>query len=492
MISCFLIIIQEKMQIINELSSVKYNGTVYCYDEIVKNCSLWIDILKKFNINSLEKVVVYAEVNDKILFLILALLSTKACYVPIDADTPITRVKEICKQTNSKLIITNEKNKDLIDGDIEQFYIENFELKNDISESYCNEWGEGIAYCIFTSGSTGKPKGVMIEKSSLYNFVVGTERMNIIGNCSTVLCVTSISFDIFGFETVFALNQGKQVVIANKEQKSNPRALLNLIYDEKIECIQVTPSRLRMLYYMDNTFSKLKEVKTIVVGGEKFPEDLVYALKENLKADIYNGYGPTESTIYSSYALVDSERIDIGVPIINVRYYILDENLKIIEDDLTGELYISGKSLAKGYINNERETNNRFVHIDGICELVYKTGDLCKKNNGKFYWLGRTDNQVKVNGYRIELEEVESVLCLYSEVKEALAYLHYSANNEKKFLAAAVVTTEKFNKDECIRYVRSVLPDYMVPVIIKHVDKFPHTLGGKIDRKKVIANIKEN
>lgn len=482
---------EEEMQIINQLSSIKYNGITHCYDEIAKNCSLWLEILKKYKTNRLERVVIYTEVNDKILFLILALLSTEICYIPIDVDTPIKRVKEICKQTDPQLIITNKKNKELL-NEIDQFYLEDFEVINEISETYSNEWGEGIAYCIFTSGSTGKPKGVMIEKSSLCNFIAGTEKEHIIDDCSSVLCVTSISFDIFGFETVFALNQGKEVVIANKEQKSNPRALLRFINDEHIECIQVTPSRLRMLYYIDNLFMELKEVKTIVVGGENFPKDLVPALEENLKANIYNGYGPTESTIYASYALINLEEISIGVPISNIRYYLLDENLKIIDDDSSGELYISGKSLAKGYINNARETNDRFVYKDGIPELMYKTGDICKKKDGKFYWIGRTDNQVKVNGYRIELEEVESALCSYNEVKEALVYLHNSVNSGKHFLEAVVVPTEKFDNIECILYVRSVLPDYMVPTVIKIVDEFPHTFGGKIDRRKAIENIKMN
>lgn len=477
------------MRIVSQLSSVKYDGITLCYDEIVKNCSLWLGILKKYRLKRLKRVVIYTEVNDKILFLILALLSTGICYIPIDVDTPIKRVKEICKQTNPQLIITNKNSKDLLSG-IDHFYLEDFDVTNVVSETYSNEWGEGIAYCIFTSGSTGNPKGVMIEKSSLCNFIAGTEREHIIDNCSSVLCVTSISFDIFVFETVFALNQGKKVVIANKEQKSNPRALLRFINNEHIECIQVTPSRLRMLYYMDNLFMDLKRVKTIVVGGENFPKDIIPALEENLKANIYNGYGPTECTIYTSYALIDSGEINIGVPISNIRYYLLDENLKIINDDSPGELYICGNSLAKGYINNARETNERFVYKDGVPEKMYKTGDLCKKMNGKYYWIGRTDNQVKVNGYRIELEEVESVLCSYNEVKEALVYLHNSTNSENHFLEALVVPTENFDNGECIRYVRSILPEYMVPMVIKTVDEFPHTFGGKIDRRKAIEIMK--
>lgn len=477
------------MKIIDEMSSLVYANKIYEYNDICFGCSKWLNFINQRQVKEM-KVLIFADVDERLFFLLIALLSTRSAYIPVDTKTPIERVNNIIEQAKPDIIVSSKKygnyflNKNV-------FFIEDYEtLSNDIL--FTNRWGEGIAYYIFTSGSTGKPKGVIIDKKAFQSFIIGTSKAVDMTDCQSILCITSIAFDIFGLESIYALNQGKKVFLAGEAQKKNPRLLKNFILENNIDCIQMTPSRLRILQYADPILQSLQNVKTIIVGGEDFPIKLLSELQTKLHSRIYNAYGPSEATIWVSYSELNENEVNIGTPMHGTRFYVLNESGAIVEDGSIGELYIGGNNLARGYLSNEADTKTKFIDSK-ICKgRIYKTGDLCRKSNGKYYWMGRIDNQVKIRGYRIEMEEVEKVVIMYEGVTEAIVYLHKDEDITKQYLVAVVVPNERFDEVKYRKHLKTYLPEYMIPQCIRQMEKFPHTISGKVDRKTIQQSIEDD
>lgn len=474
------------MKIINESCSIVYANKIYKYQDICFGCSKWLNLINKFGVNE-KKILIFLDVDERVIFLLIALLSTRSSYIPLDTQMPRERIASIIKQAVPDLVITSKKFGDYFEGE-NVYFIEEYEtlLPDTV---FTNSWGEGIAYYIFTSGTTGKPKGVIIDKKAFQSFIIGTREAIDMIDCQSILCVTSIAFDIFGLESIYALNQGKKVFLAGEMQKKNIRLLKKFILENNIECIQMTPSRLRVLQCVDPTWESLQNVKIIIVGGEDIPSKLLLELQTKLHLKIYNAYGPSEATIWVSYSELKESKANIGIPIRGTRFYILNELGDIIEDDSIGELYIGGDNLACGYLSNEVETKVRFIDSKRCKERVYKTGDLCRKLNEKYYWIGRSDNQVKIRGYRIEIEEIEKVIVENEGVRDAIVYLHKDEDAMKQYLVSVVVPNEQFDEDNYRKYLSIYLPEYMFPKYIKYMKEFPQTINGKVDRKMIQQSI---
>lgn len=474
------------MRIVDESSSLVYEGEKYDFDAICDGCSKWLSLIYR-QYSKRGKILIMSECNEKIFFLILALLSTDRAYIPVDIKTPKERVSSIVGQVGPELIITEKKYADYFEGE-NLFFVDDYDnLSADIA--FSNSWGAGLAYCIFTSGSTGAPKGVMVEKKAFQSFIAGTNDAIDLRDCISVLCVTSIAFDIFGFESVYALNQGKTVFLANEAQRNNPRFLKSFIIQNSIDCIQMTPSRLKLLVCVDHALQALRNVKVMIVGGEDFPLKLFSELHERLDARIYNAYGPSEATIWVSYSELTEGDINIGTPMSGTHFYLLNESGEPAEDAAVGELCIGGSNLALGYLGNEKETNARFIESVTCGERIYRTGDLCRKKNGKYYWLGRVDNQVKIQGYRIEMEEIEKILKLYKGITDAIVYLHKETDATKQYLVAVIIPNAFFEENGYRKHLTEYLPTYMIPQSTKHVGEFVYTISGKVDRKLIRQSV---
>lgn len=476
------------MKIIDEMSSLVYANKIYEYNDICFGCSKWLNFINQRQVKGM-KVLIFADVDERLFFLLIALLSTRSAYIPVDTKTPIERVNNIIEQAKPDIIVSSKKYGNYFLNE-NVFFIEDYEtLSNDIL--FTNRWGEGIAYCIFTSGSTGKPKGVIIDKKAFQSFIIGTSKAVNMTDCQSILCITSIAFDIFGLESIYALHQGKRVFLTGEAQRKSPRLLMNFILENNIDCIQMTPSRLRVLQYVDPVLESLQNVKIIIVGGEDFPSNLLSELQTKLNSRIYNAYGPSEATIWVSYSELTENEVNIGTPMPGTRFYVLNEAGAIVEDDSVGELYIGGNNLACGYLSNDAETRAKFIDSKICEERIYKTGDLCRKSNGKYYWIGRVDNQVKIRGYRIEMEEVEKVVLMYEGVKEAIVYLHKDEDVAKQCLIAVVVPNEAFEEEKYKKHLTTYLPEYMIPQCVRQMDKFPYTISGKVDRAAIQHSIEE-
>ncbi|NEW09288.1 amino acid adenylation domain-containing protein [Paenibacillus sp. SYP-B3998] len=342
-----------------------------------------------------------------------------------------------------------------------------------------------LAYIIYTSGSTGKPKGVMIEHRGVHNFIVAMGDLIPFELYANVLCVTSVSFDIFVLETLLPLTKGLCIVIANEDEQKDPLLLHALIERQSVELIQTTPSRMKLLVSLGGDLPGLRQAKALCIGGEPFPEKLLSELRKRSTAHIYNMYGPTETTVWSTVQqLSEGEQIRIGKPVANTQVYVVNEWMQLQPIGVQGELCISGDGVARSYVNREDLTSEKFIaHPFLPGKKLYRTGDLAKwLPDGTLEHAGRMDDQVKLRGYRIELKEIEEQLILLYAVKEAVVTVQELGAGSPE-LCAYVILNDEMSDRALQEALRLQLPEYMIPAHIVRLDHMPLMLNGKLNRK---------
>lgn len=419
---------------------------------------------------------------------ILAVLKAGGAYIPIDPSFPKDRIKYMLDSSKAKILLTqrhlnndiNFENKICIDLDNKDIYgsetnnLEHINMPDDLS------------YVIFTSGSTGLPKGVMLKHKALSNLTnYCNNYIEYLKNplYQAVVSITTVSFDIFIFETLISLQKGLKLIIANENEQTTPQLLNKLIEQHDIKIIQSTPSRMQIFINNIADMPSLKNLEYITLAGERLPLTLVNKLHEISNSTIYNGYGPSETTVFSTLTKMGDSIITIGRPLDNTQIYILNDNLQPVPIGVSGEIYISGDGVGKGYLNNNDLTKKSFIPNPYISDtLMYKTGDIGKyTNDGEIICLGRSDNQIKIRGLRIEPEEIESVILKYPNIKKVSVIKQTVGNRE--FISAYYVANKRVIINELRKYISRYLPRYMVPSYYIALSDMPYTPNGKIDKK---------
>ncbi|NET43358.1 non-ribosomal peptide synthetase [Okeania sp. SIO2B3] len=383
---------------------------------------------------------------------LLGILKAGGAYVPIDPNYPAQRINYMLADSQVELLVTTSQiteklGKELfkqqkiitIDQEIE------IEYKNQTNNIQSQVHPNHLAYVIYTSGSTGKPKGVEIEHRSLTNFLKSMEDSPGIEPSEKLLAVTTISFDIAGLELYLPLIAGATVEIVTKETAKDGRKLLKAIEKSEATIMQGTPATWQML--INAGWSGRGKKMKILCGGEAISEKLGKSLQQT-GAEIWNMYGPTETTIWSSIKKINNNSSikSIGQPINNTQMYILDKNQQPVAIGVAGELHIGGAGLARGYRNQEKLTAEKFIPHPCSEEKnarIYKTGDQARYlPTGEIEYLGRIDNQVKIRGFRIETGEIEALLNENSKITEAVVVAKEEKPGEKRLLAYVVPKTE--------------------------------------------------
>lgn len=430
----------------------------------------------------------FSDRTAELLYLLQSLFDNSIAFVTIDPLFPKERVQYIIRDSGIEIIITQEKYKNQFSNiKTITFYDKPYSPLKSFDECVENN----TAYILYTSGSTGIPKGIEITRDALLNFIEGISEIIDFSAGKRIACLTTMSFDISILESLVALHKGLNVVLANENEQRNPKLMAKLIKDNSVDMIQMTPSRMQLLLNYDKSLSCLKNVKEIMIGGEPFPFSLLCALQKKTVAKIYNMYGPTETTIWSTISnLTDKNQIDIGRPIKNAEIYIVDENLHILPNGNVGEICIAGKGLAKGYVRKNDLTAKSFIYLPQNPKTkVYRSGDLGRKrDDGTLEYLGRTDNQIKIRGYRIELEEIEAHLNQFKGIKQSVV-IALKTSETDKILQAFYTSESNIDTKEISDYLSKNIPLYMIPVIFKRVKEFIQTANGKIDRKRVLECI---
>ena len=435
-------------------------------------------------------IALYLDRSLEVIISILAVLKIGAAYVPISPDFPSDRTKYILEDTNSTILLSQAHLTDKLSEvvqDIEIIATDLQEFQNYSKDNLStNVQPNNLAYIIYTSGTTGKPKGVMIEHISVINTISSISNIYSSNNTSKINIgfYASYIFDVSVSEIFATILYGNILHIFNESTRLDSNILSNYLIDKKINYTFLPPVILSILP-KDKVYPSLKG---IIVAGE--PCNLKTALFWKDKVNLYNYYGPTETTIYASGKQINDTKVNnIGKPISNTKLYILDNNLLPTPIGVAGELHIGGAGLARGYLNlpqltKEKFINNPFATPDDIAKgytRLYKTGDICKwLANGEIEYIGRNDFQVKLRGFRIELGEIENVILAINNIKQSCVLV----NNET--LVAYYVADTEIDESVIKNHLAKKLPEYMIPSFYMRLESFPLTINGKLDRRALL------
>ncbi len=468
---CFHQVFEEQASSNPKATAVMFEGTRLTYAELNKRSNQLAHWLRDSGVNRGNLVGISIDPSIEMLVAILGVMKAGGAYVPLDPQYPADRINFIKTDAALSLILTEDN-------------WPNLECQPDAPLPSVQS--SDSAYVIYTSGSTGKPKGVEIPHQALINFLCSMRREPGISSTDKLLAVTTLSFDIAGLELMLPLIAGAEVVIAPRESIIDGNALADLIDVTGITIMQATPTTWKLL--LEAGWRGKKDLK-ILCGGEELTRDLANQLVPRA-ASVWNMYGPTETTIWSSTCRVQQGEgpVSIGRPIANTQLYVLDAQRQPVPIGVPGELYIAGDGLAVGYWNRPELTAEKFI-ADPFSKnpgaRMYRTGDLARYlPDGKLICLGRLDNQVKIRGHRIELGEIESALLAQPSVRDAAVIVREDAPGEKR-LVAYLIPSEKTACDSAqLRIDLSQrVPDYMIPSLFVAMDSLPLTPNGKIDRR---------
>jgi amino acid adenylation domain-containing protein len=412
---------------------------------------------------------------------LLAVHRLGAAYLPLDPDFPATRLDYIAKDAGAKALLSERA----LDHILAHCGLPRI-LIDDVREgapapAAVLVQAEDLAYVLYTSGSTGNPKGVEIGHGALINLLESFRANPGFTAEDSLLAVTTLSFDIAGLELFLPLISGGELILAPKSVTADPRQLNELFVSARPSVMQATPATWRALIEAGWQGSPTLR---ILCGGEALPRDLAENLIQR-SGELWNVYGPTETTIWSTLARVTpgDGPVPIGRPLANTTIHILDRYRNTAPIGVVGELFIGGAGLAKGYRHRPDLTAERFVEIRG--ERLYRTGDLAKyQADGTILCLGRVDNDEKIRGYRVAVEEIEGALSEHPDIVAAAVRSWPDASGERA-LAAYVVTRgdDMPSRAELRAHLAKTLPDYMIPSHFEHLSALPMTPNAKVDRK---------
>lgn len=403
-------------------TAIYFNDQELTYTYINKQSNQFANCLIKKGIQTEDIVAVLVDRSPEMIIALLGIIKSGAAYLPLDPQYPKARIQYMLEDSKAKLIIASGKYCADLKTETEKITIE--ELWPQLSEESTTYpsvdiSGTNLAYLLYTSGTTGMPKGVQIEHHSLINYLLSFQQSPGMTSNDKLLAITTVSFDISATELYLPLISGASIRLADSETARDGRELLSIIEEEGISYLQATPATYQMMLSADWQ-SKLP-IKALC-GGEALSKDLAEKLLERT-SELWNVYGPTETTIWSTTRKIDKpNEVTVGRPIANTQIYILDENHTILPVGSTGEICIAGDGLARGYLGRKELTAEKFI-VNPVDETkkIYKTGDLgYLREDGEIVCLGRKDAQVKIRGHRIELEEIEYHLNKQPGIKDAI------------------------------------------------------------------------
>ncbi|MGW9571348.1 amino acid adenylation domain-containing protein [Paenibacillus terrae] len=471
-----------------------YDGQYMNYTELNERANQLARHLQENGITRNSIVGIMTERSFEMMIGILAILKSGAAYMPVSQDFPAHRIKYMVDNSGADLLLTTQSLKGhLEDMDVQSVCLDKPEIFcGDKSNLLSANEEHDLAYIIYTSGSTGQPKGVMIEHGTLLNRITWMVKEYNIQEHDVFLQKTPYVFDVSVWELLMWFFTGAHLCILKPEEEKSPQRMIDVIQQYGITSIHFVPSMFNSFLDFVEIPSYAQQVltlKRIFTSGEALlPNHVSRFQRLGLSAGLYNLYGPTEATVDVSFyncAPQDEIRIvPIGKPIDNVMLYIINGENQLQPIGVPGELCISGTCLARGYINRDDLTSQKFINNPFLSDQkMYKTGDLARwLPDGNIEYLGRIDNQVKIRGYRIELDEITGRLLDYRLVKEGVVVTKYDHMN-MPYLCAYYVSETQLDKVEIKKFLAERLPDYMIPSHFVQLEKLPLNHNGKLNSK---------
>jgi amino acid adenylation domain-containing protein len=485
-------IIEEQVERTPDNIAVEFEGEVLTYRELNQQANQLAHFLQKKGVGPEVLVGVCMERSLSMIVAFLGILKAGGAYVPLDTQFPRERLEYMLADSQPRVLLTEAALGNLWNQ--LQLNLEILNLDRDWS-LVCTEPSDNpqssvqpqnLAYVIYTSGSTGLPKGVEVTHHSVVNFMKSMQSEPGITESDTLLAVTTISFDIAALELFLPLTVGARVILASRLMAKTSQTLSRVMTEKSVTIMQAAPTAWRLL--LESGWKGKNDLK-IVSGGEMLSRDLADRLLQCSPA-VWNVYGPTETTIWSTIQLVrpGKESVPIGRPIANTQVYILAPDLQQVAVGETGELYIGGDGLARGYFNKPDITAERFIpnpFPDQLSARIYRTGDLARYlSSGEIEFQGRVDHQIKVHGVRVEPEEIEAPILQFSGIKQVLVVAREDSTGDKRLIAYIIPADgREFQPIPLRNFLALKLPQYLVPSAFVLLNEFPLTFNGKIDRK---------
>jgi amino acid adenylation domain-containing protein len=423
--------------------ALKFDSSEYTYQSINSKVNQYARFLLTNDVNIEDRVAIVLDRTPEMLITLLAVLKSGAAYLPLDPEYPKDRIEYMLNDSDTKLLITSKKYAGSFSANAQQLFIE--DIWPQLNSLSTNEpdvaiTGDNLAYILYTSGSTGRPKGVPVEHHNLSNLLLSMQKVPGITSTDVLLSVTTISFDIAALELFLPLISGATLVLTDSAAAKDSRLLLKTVRTQNVSIMQATPNTWRMM--LESGWDEKLPLK-VLCGGEALPLSLAKKLVTKC-ASLWNMYGPTETTIWSTLKQIalSDDLISIGKPIDDTIVYILDENDQPVAPGEQGEICIGGAGLARGYLNQPGLTAAKFINYNGSGQQnlrVYKTGDLGKfLPDGNIQCFGRIDHQVKISGFRIELGEIENVIQKSGLIAENVVLTKEDEDGNKNLVAYAI------------------------------------------------------
>ncbi|ORX39533.1 acetyl-CoA synthetase-like protein [Piromyces finnis] len=451
------------------------NDKKISYRELDEKSNSLAHFLRNAGIGRGDIVPIISERSYYFVIAILGVMKSGAAYLPVDPEFPISRIKYMKIQTDE----VREYSLSLHDYDMNTQEISNINESSD------------TCYILFTSGTTGKPNQSTCGKNEYYG-----------NDMNSVLAICKFTHDISIGEINYPLLKACKIILCNDKEYNDPYLIGNLIVKYNINYIFTVPSRFNNYLYQENFAKSIRNVKHILLGGEKVDYKTVMDIQKISNSNVYSVYGPSETSVVSNVKLLDTFQnrnginnkiITVGKPLCNFEIYILDKYMKVVPIGVKGEIYISGKGVGKGYLNQKELTEEKYIECpfkskEGRVKSkkMFKTGDLGKWNKeGEVICLGRNDNQIKIRGQRLKIQEIENVIKEIKAIEYVVVIVKEKQNGEKYLIAYYMSNGEEDLSNEIKTYLKMKLPLYMVPSFYIRIKEIPVTVNGKLNKKEL-------
>jgi len=481
-----------------DLNALRDIHNHYTYLELDTVSDHLATVFSRHGVRKGDLVGLFLQRDASLLLSILGLFKTGAAYVPLDVNIPEERIKFIARDAGLKLIISTEELTSLLEGTgLPVLRFEEAMNKPGVGEDLPETEATGadcLAYIIYTSGTTGTPKGVCIGFDQLLNYSKAVWQKMGMKAGDSFATISSIAADLGNTMIFPPLIHGGEVVIVPEDHTTDASLLAGWFGRQTVDCLKIVPTHLMSLLH-SSMAEKLLPAKLLMLGGEKCTPEIVRQVRDIAPAlRIINHYGPTEATIGSltweiPFNATDGNSvIPVGLPLDNTAVYILDQSRHLLPKGINGEIVVSGKNIARGYLNQPEMTREQFADDPFISEeRMYFTGDIGRMNeDGSVVFQGRKDHQIKIRGYRVEIREIENILNAFPSIEQALVLIPDNTTSVNSVQAAIMIRQGFiYDENELRQWLSRHLPSYMIPAKLYVLDHFPLTSNGKIALKEL-------
>lgn len=477
-------IIRNRSRMYPADTAIIFHGAEITYRELDQQAGRIAGMLLSQDVKKGEIIGLYMKRTPDYFAAMLGVLKAGCAYMPLSVSLPQQRMAYMLETAGVGKVIADQQTEGIFDDSIQIFGLPKSDeaYREDVSVN-----GNDLIHVLFTSGSTGRPKGVMLRHRNISN-LYSNMKMVMEEIRGAVLCTANVMFDIFIVESLFALAMGDTVILADEEEMMLPWKLAQLMSQHHVEMVQMTASRLSMCLSNENFSREAANLKVAIVGGENLTESLAERFREVSSGKLFNMYGPTEAAVTSTMEeIIPGRSITIGKPLHNYRVYILDENQKPVIPTACGEIFLAGEGIADGYIGKPELTEEAFFEdCYDPNQKMYKTGDMGRlRADGRIEFLGRQDDQVKINGQRVELSEITAAITASSYVKQAAVVILKKPDGASEIIGFYENKENECHVQEIHDYLREYLPEYMLPSALYEVEEIPMNANGKTDLKKL-------